>query len=387
MYAQQVVQKQDAKSIEYARALITRPSITPEDAGCQDWLIEQLKRLGYSCQQFEVNGVSNLVARIGQGGKNIGFVGHTDVVPPGPLDKWRTSPFEPTIQDDFLIGRGSADMKTGLAAMLSAFERFTNAGGAMNNTFYWLITSDEEGEAEYGSKWIVEYLAKQNVALDMCIVGEPSSTHKTGDAIKLGRRGSLSGKLIVYGKQGHVAYPQYAVNAIHIMGKIVAGLQAIEWDSGTSDFPGSSLQVTHVESGTFTDNLVPGQCEVCFNIRYSARYDREQLNIKVSEVIEKITDNFKLSWDRPCDPYLTSTKSNGCLIEAIEKAIHLNTGSFPILSTSGGTSDGRFYASSETQVVEIGVPNQTIHQVNERIQITDLVLLENIYTDLLTELL
>lgn len=377
----------EARSIEYACQLMNRCSITPNDAGCQDWLIEKLVSLGFSCQKFEVEGVSNLVARLGNGPRHIAFLGHTDVVPPGPLDKWETDPFEATIRDGVLIGRGAADMKTGVAAMLAATERFLESNSAVNCSYHWLITSDEEGEAEHGSKWIKSYLDQIGVELDMCIVGEPTALKRTGDAIKVGRRGSLSGHIELSGKQGHVAYPQYAENAIHMMADVISNMQALQWDEGSEDFPGTSLQVTHVDSGAFTDNIVPGQCKISFNIRHSAQYSHEQLTKIIQATVSESTQQFTLSWDRPCVPYLTTSLDTGCLVSAVEKAIFQNTGSFPILSTSGGTSDGRFFASDKTQVLEVGVPNKTIHQVNERIHLSDLVTLEDIYTDVLSLIL
>lgn len=375
------------RSIEYARLLMSRASITPFDAGCQDWLSEKLTDLGFECHRFSVKGVSNLVASIGAGERTIAFAGHTDVVPPGPLEKWRSGPFEAKVQDDILTGRGAADMKTGLAAMLAAVERFIVHHGRPAQRFVWLVTSDEEGEAEHGSKEIAAWLKARGIELDMCIVGEPTAHHTTGDNIKVGRRGALSAKLVVTGKQGHVAYPQYADNAVHKMQRMMANLLAIQWDEGSEDFPGTSLQVTYVNSGTFTDNIVPARCELCFNVRYSDRYHEAQLQSLIEAALSKVSEDFSLSWERPCEPYLTRDNHQHSLIAAVERSIHKNTGKFPLLSTSGGTSDGRFFASGKTQVVEIGVPNQTIHQVNECIHLADLVTLEDIYTDLLNELL
>lgn len=375
------------QSVAYSQALINRASITPNDAGCQDWLADKLGSLGFSLHRFTLHGVSNLVASYGQGDKVIAFAGHTDVVPPGPLDKWLSDPFVAEVRNNCLYGRGAADMKTGLAAMLAAFEQHLQAGLPVNNRFVWLITSDEEGEAEYGSKAIRAYLDSENIALDMCIVGEPSANQYTGDAIKVGRRGALSARVQVQGRQGHVAYPQYADNAVHKCNQVMQALLALEWDSGSADFPGTSLQITHIDSGDFTDNIVPGQCRLCFNIRYSHAYTQAQLKALVSGALAKFGEQVAVSWERPCEPYFTNDQSQNSLIAAVERAIHKNTGSFPLLSTGGGTSDGRFFASAHTQVVELGVSNQRIHQVNESIHLTDLITLQDIYRDLLAEVL
>lgn len=376
-----------AKSLSYSLELMSRASITPEDAGCQQWLIGKLHDLGFTCHQFEVSGVKNLVAELGEGSEVVAFAGHTDVVPPGPLDKWQINPFEPMVIGDELIGRGAADMKTGVAAMLAATERVLNNKMLRSKKYMWLITSDEEGEAEFGSKEIKKYLDKQDIQISYCLVGEPTAKLSTGDTIKVGRRGAISGRIHVYGKQGHVAYPQYAENAIHKMAKVIDAINSIEWDKGSDDFPGTSLQITHIDSGDFTDNIVPANCTICFNIRYSHKYNMESLEAMIHQRISRVVDRFELQWERPCIPYLTENKQHNSLISAVERAIHKNTGRFPVLSTAGGTSDGRFFSNKHTQVVEMGVPNKTIHQINERIHVSDLVTLEDIYTDLLTELL
>lgn len=374
-------------SLQYSQELMRRPSITPDDQGCQQWLAERLTALGFHCKFVDKEGVSNLVAMLGEGEKTLAFAGHTDIVPPGPLDKWSVDPFSAEVINDELIGRGAADMKTGIGAMLAATERHLQAGLPLNHRLVWLITSDEEGEAEHGSKVIKAYLDEQDIHLDYCIVGEPTATSHTGDTIKVGRRGAISARLRVSGKQGHVAYPKYADNAIHKMGKVIEALSSIEWDQGSDDFPGTSLQITHIDSGAFTDNIVPAQCAICFNIRYSHRYDLTSLERLVNDRLNEVTTDFELLWERPCQPYFTSTDLQNSLIRHVEQAIHRNTGKFPVLSTSGGTSDGRFFASTTTQVVEVGVPNKTIHQINERIHIADLIALEDIYSDLLLSLL
>ena len=374
-----------ARSIYFAEVLMARASITPQDAGCQSYLIYKLEKLGFFCEKYTINGVSNLVARWGQGPNHFAFSGHTDVVPPGPLDKWKSPPFSPVISKNKLYGRGAADMKTGIAAMLAATERTIASLDKEKVSFWWLITSDEEGEAEWGSKWIAEYLASKNVQLDMCLVGEPSASASTGDTIKIGRRGSLSGTIHIAGKQGHVAYPKTAVNAIHKASNVINALTQYPFDEGSDDFPGTTLQITHMDTGSFTDNIVPGAVRIEFNVRYSWQFNQNSLSVLLRSIINSIDTEAEVSFSRPCEAYLSKPKSNAehCLIACVEKAIKGATGRYPVISTSGGTSDGRFFASEHTQVVEVGVPNTTIHQINEHIHVSDLLTLEDIYTDIL----
>ena len=374
-----------ARSIYFAEVLMARASITPQDAGCQSYLIYKLEKLGFFCEKYTINGVSNLIARWGQGPNHFAFSGHTDVVPPGPLDKWKSPPFSPVISKNKLYGRGAADMKTGIAAMLAATERTIASLDKEKVSFWWLITSDEEGEAEWGSKWIAEYLASKNVQLDMCLVGEPSASASTGDTIKIGRRGSLSGTIHIAGKQGHVAYPKTAVNAIHKASNVINALTQYPFDEGSDDFPGTSLQITHMDTGSFTDNIVPSAVRIEFNVRYSWQFNQNSLSVLLRSIINSIDTEAEVSFSRPCEAYLSKPKSNAehCLIACVEKAIKGATGRYPVISTSGGTSDGRFFASEHTQVVEVGVPNTTIHQINEHIHVSDLLTLEDIYTDIL----
>ena len=374
-----------ARSIYFAEVLMARASITPQDAGCQSYLIYKLEKLGFFCEKYTINGVSNLVARWGQGPNHFAFSGHTDVVPPGPLDRWKSPPFSPVISKNKLYGRGAADMKTGIAAMLAATERTIASLYKEKVSFWWLITSDEEGEAEWGSKWIAEYLASKNVQLDMCLVGEPSASASTGDTIKIGRRGSLSGTIHIAGKQGHVAYPKTAVNAIHKASNVINALTQYPFDKGSDDFPGTTLQITHMDTGSFTDNIVPSAVRIEFNVRYSWQFNQNSLAVLLRSIINSIDTEAEVSFSRPCEAYLSKPKSNAehCLIACVEKAIKGATGRYPVISTSGGTSDGRFFASEHTQVVEVGVPNTTIHQINEHIHVSDLLTLEDIYTDIL----
>ncbi|MHC6646388.1 succinyl-diaminopimelate desuccinylase [Alteromonas sp. HB246098] len=374
-----------ARSIHFAEVLMARESITPMDAGCQSYLIYKLEKLGFTCEKHKINGVKNLIARWGQGPIHLAFSGHTDVVPPGPIDKWKSPPFSPVISENKLYGRGAADMKTGIAAMLAATERTIASLDPSNMSFWWLITSDEEGEAEWGSKWIAEYLSSKNVQLDMCLVGEPSASTRTGDTIKIGRRGSLSGTIHITGKQGHVAYPKTAVNAIHKASSVVNALTHYPFDTGSDDFPGTTLQITHMDTGSFTDNIVPSSVRIEFNVRYSWQFNQNSLSLLLRDIIKNIDVQAQISFSRPCETYLSSPNNDAekCLINCVEKAIKGATGRYPVISTSGGTSDGRFFASERTQVVEVGVPNTTIHQVNEHIHLSDLLTLEDIYTDIL----
>jgi len=391
-----------ARSIQIAEVLMARESITPVDAGCQSYLMYKLEKLGFVCEKHKINGVNNLIARWGNGPLHFAFSGHTDVVPPGPLEKWKSPPFSPVISQNKLFGRGAADMKTGIAAMLGATERAISSLDHTKVSYWWLITSDEEGEAEFGSKWIAQYLASKSVKLDMCLVGEPSATSKTGDTIKIGRRGSLSGTIEVTGKQGHVAYPKTAINAIHIASKIVNALTRYPFDSGSDDFPGTTLQVTHMDTGSFTDNIVPSAARIEFNVRYSWQFDQASLSALLRQLIHDVDGGASVRFSRPCEAYLTKPRTGlrtaprtrprvlnsdnqtkPCLIASIEKAVREATGRYPVVSTSGGTSDGRFFANAHTQVVELGVPNATIHQINEHIHLSDLLTLEDIYADIL----
>ena len=381
------VQSALAHSIHFAEVLMARPSITPVDAGCQSYLMHRLEKLGFECEIHRVEGVKNLIAKWGTGAQHFAFSGHTDVVPPGPLEKWHSPPFCPVISQNKLYGRGAADMKTGIAAMLAATERAITYMNEQDVTFWWLITSDEEGEAEWGSRWIRTYLDQQNITLDMCLIGEPTASHHTGDTIKIGRRGSLSVTVTVNGNEGHVAYPKTAINAIHTASNIIQKLTQYPFDEGSDDFPGTSLQVTHLNTGDFTDNIVPGAARIEFNVRYSWQFTQESLILLLSKLIHSVDARADISFSRPCESYISKPSDNDvCLINSVERAIKKATGRYPVISTSGGTSDGRFFASAHTQVVEVGVPNTTIHQVNEHIHLSDLVTLEDIYTDVLLSL-
>ena len=377
------------KSVYYAQALIQKRSITPDDAHCQTWIASKLEKLGFDTEHYQTNGVSNLIATRGNAGKIFAFAGHTDVVPAGELERWDVNPFDAEIRDDVLFGRGAVDMKTSLAAMLAAMEDVIKTGFQPKTKWQFLLTSDEEGEAEFGTKTIVQRLRQQKQLPDYCLVGEPTSEHQTGDVIKIGRRGAISGKLVVLGKQGHVAYAGKSRNAIHLASEIIYALEQIKWDEGSNDFPGTSLQVTHINSGDFTDNIVPGKCEICFNIRFSHRYELVDIQQKVQQQLaslplsQEVITYLTIDWQRHCTPYFTHNVEGISLISVAEAAINKVTGVYPRLSTSGGTSDGRFLSSNHTQVLDLGLPNKTIHQVNERIAVEEIYKLYEIYKQIL----
>ncbi|MDP2635243.1 MULTISPECIES: succinyl-diaminopimelate desuccinylase [unclassified Pseudoalteromonas] len=371
--------------VDYLQTLIKFNSVTPYQAGAIDWIESQLDRLGFECEQFTFNNVTNLIAKIHLGdGPIYAFSGHIDVVP-ATAEHWCVAPFSGAILNDAVYGRGAADMKGGVAAMLRATEQLVVNKEAKKGTFYWLITSDEEGEAEYGSLLIAERLAQQGVKLDGCIVGEPTSNLHVGDTIKNGRRGALSARLNIKGKAGHVAYPENTINAAHLSADVVKRLTNIDW---SFDEPGSntSLQVTGINIDNVVDNMVPAQCEVTFNVRYSHGYKSADIKNEIQFALGDLAQNLNIEWERPCESFYTSHQSQNCLLAHVEQAVLSVTGSYPLLSTSGGTSDGRFFANNHTQVIECGVRNNTIHQVNEHVPIDDLVKIESIYTTLLTTL-
>ncbi|WP_105167045.1 succinyl-diaminopimelate desuccinylase [Pseudoalteromonas sp. T1lg23B] len=369
-------------TIQKLQKLIQAPSVTPDDAGTIKWLSDQLCDLGFEILLIEeVQGVKNLIAkRHFSPGPSLAFAGHVDVVPANNKG-WQVAPFSGDIVDGCIVGRGAADMKGGIAAMLSATEYLCKQPQA-RGTFYWLITSDEEGEAEYGSKRIAQFLHEQRIVLDACLVGEPTSDKVVGDTIKNGRRGALSGRVQINGRAGHVAYPENTINAAHIAGEIVSALTQLVW---WKDEPGSKthLQVTGITVPNIVDNLVPGECEITFNIRYSHGYKSDMVQALVESLLEDWQSQLQFVWERPCEPYYTGVKEHNCFLSLTERAIHQVTGHYPTLSTSGGTSDGRFFASPQTQVIECGVRNYSIHQVNEHVSISDLAIVEDIYISVL----
>jgi succinyl-diaminopimelate desuccinylase len=363
-------------TIELLRALVERPSVTPDDAGCQQILIERLEPLGFTCETMHFGDVTNLWARRGDSGPVLCFAGHTDVVPPGPADEWDTDPFEPVVADGYLYGRGSADMKSGLAAMIVALEEFLAANPDHPGSLALLITSDEEGRARDGTLKVVEALAARDEHIDWCVLGEPSSQDRLGDIVRVGRRGSLSGMLTVRGIQGHVAYPQLADNPIGRFAPVLADMYATTWDNGNEFFPPTSFQVVDIRAGLGFPNVTPGELSARFNFRYSTEWDHRGLQKKVHEIFDSHEIDYELDWHLSGEPFLTQP---GKLTEAVTQAVHEATDATPELSTGGGTSDGRFISPAGADVVELGPVNASIHKVNERVRISDVTALTAMY--------
>ncbi|QSG86004.1 succinyl-diaminopimelate desuccinylase [Acinetobacter indicus] len=371
-------------TLELSLQLLRQPSVTPVDHNCQDIMAERLKKIGFNIESMRFEDVDNLWARKGTEGPVFCFAGHTDVVPTGSLDAWHSDPFAPEIRDGKLYGRGSADMKTALAAMVVASERFVAKHPDHKGSIAFLITSDEEGPSINGTVKVVETLEARNEKMDWCLVGEPSSTHRLGDIVKNGRRGSLNAVLTVKGKQGHVAYPHLVINPIHTASKALAELCETVWDNGNEYFPATSFQVSNIQAGTGATNVVPGTMTVTFNFRYSTEVTAEQLKARVLEILDRHQLNYDIQWTLSGLPFLTPV---GELVNAAKNAIRNVTGVETELSTSGGTSDGRFIAPTGAQVLELGVLNATIHQINEHVNIDDLEPLAEIYEQILEGLL
>ncbi len=361
-----------------------RRSITPDDAGCQQLLAGRLEGLGFRIERLRFGEVDNLWARFGSAEPLFAFAGHTDVVPPGPEERWQSPPFQPTLRDGFLYGRGTADMKGSIAAMVTACERFLAGGRQPNGSIAFLITSDEEGPAVDGTVRVVEQLERRGEKIRWCLVGEPTCARRLGDTIKNGRRGSLNGRLRVFGIQGHIAYPHLARNPIHLAAPLLEELTSMEWDRGNDFFPPTSFQISNINAGTGATNVTPGELEILFNFRFSTEVTEEQLRRRVEETVAAHGIDHELEWSLSGHPYLTPA---GELVEAARSAIGQTTGLEAQLSTSGGTSDGRFIAPTGAQVVELGPLNATIHQIDERVGTEDLEQLSGIYERILIDLL
>ena len=370
--------------IALAKDLIRRPSVTPLDEGCQTLMAERLARLGFVIEPMVFEDTTNLWARRGSEGPLFCFAGHTDVVPAGPLEKWHTPPFEPTIQDGVLYGRGAADMKGSLAAMVVATERFVAEHPDHKGSIAFLITSDEEGPFINGTVRVIDTLEARNEKIRWCIVGEPSSTNLVGDVVKNGRRGSITGDLLVRGVQGHVAYPHLADNPIHKAAPALAELAATVWDEGNAYFPPTSFQIANIQAGTGASNVIPGELKAVFNFRFSTESTVEGLQQRVAAILDKHGLDWHIDWALSGLPFLTEP---GALLDAVAASIKAVTGRDTKPSTSGGTSDGRFIATLGTQVVELGPVNATIHQVDERVLASDLDVLTEIYYQTLVNLL
>jgi succinyl-diaminopimelate desuccinylase len=376
--------------LELAQELISRISVTPEDAGCQELISNRLAALGFQTRQINAEGVHNLWARRGTGSPHLMFAGHTDVVPPGPIEQWQTPPFEPTIKDGQLYGRGAADMKSSLAAMIVAVENVTKNVQQNCGTLSFLITSDEEGVATHGTRYAIDVLAKEGIRPDYCVVGEPSSSELLGDVVRSGRRGSLNAKLKVIGTQGHVAYPEEANNPIH---KVLSALSAMtdrQWDTGNDFYPPTSLQISNINGGTGATNVIPGELNIDFNFRFNTEQTAAGLRNAIEEILQTHGVTFDIQWQLSGEPFLTLP---GDLTEALTDAIRGETGLTTQLSTSGGTSDGRFISpwdkpgSGQVEVVELGPLNATIHKIDECVAVDDLLPLARVYQRIIKTLL
>ena len=363
-------------TLELTQELLRRPSISPEDHGCLQVIAARLAPLGFRVEPLAFGPVANLWARRGEAAPVLCFAGHTDVVPTGPREEWRTDPFEPLVRDGVLYGRGAADMKSGLAAMVTALERFVARHPDHRGSLAVLFTSDEEGPSVDGTRRVVEVLEARNEKIDWCVVGEPTSGEVFGDTIKVGRRGSLSGRLTVHGVQGHIAYPQLADNPVHGFAPAMAELVATQWDAGNEFFQPTSFQISNISAGTGAPNVIPGELKVRLNLRFSTEQTVEALQKRVTAILDQHRVNYSIEWFVSGLPFLTRP---GVLTEAVERAVEETTGQKPAYSTTGGTSDGRFIAPTGAQVVELGVGNATIHKVNECVRVADIELLSRAY--------
>lgn len=374
----------DHPAIHLLCDLIRRPSVTPEDAGCQQVIADRLRTSGFRCEHMPFGDVSNLWARRGETGPLLCFAGHTDVVPAGLLEDWQTDPFEPVFKDDLLYGRGSADMKSGLAAMIVATERFVAANPGHTGSLAMLITSDEEGRARDGTLKVVDSLTARGEKIDWCVIGEPSSLDELGDVVRIGRRGSLSGILKINGTQGHVAYPQLANNPISRFAPILDELHNVEWDRGNENFPPTSFQVVNIHSDSGAPNVTPAELSTRFNFRYSTEWDHESLKSRVAELLDRHSVDYELTWHLSGEPFLTGP---GKLIDAVSRAVREQSGKDPELSTGGGTSDGRFIAPAGADVVELGPVHASIHRADEHVRVADVPKLAQMYQRIMELLL
>ena len=371
-------------ALDLTQELIRRRSVTPEDEDCQALIAQRLSRIGFQCESIQCGEVTNLWARRGTKGPLLCFAGHTDVVPTGPLSEWHSDPFVPSIRDGRLYGRGAADMKSSIAAFIIAVEAFVAERAGHSGSIAFLITSDEEGPSVDGTVRVVERLKARNERIDYCIVGEPSSVNVLGDMIKNGRRGSLSGKLTVRGVQGHIAYPHLVKNPILMLAPALTELGAIQWDAGNEYFPATSFQVSNIHAGTGANNVVPGSLEMDFNFRFSTECTAQSLKERTDEVLRRHGLDYSIDWHLSGSPFLTE---RGALVAAVQSAIKAVNGVVPELSTSGGTSDGRFIADICPQIVELGPVNASIHKLNEHIDLQALEDLPRIYLGILRTLL
>ena len=371
-------------TLELLKELIARKSVTPDDGGCMDLLAERLGNIGFGIERLDFGETRNIWLKRGDSKPLFTFLGHTDVVPPGPLDKWISPPFEPTLSNGKLYGRGAADMKSGIACFVTAVERFIAAHPNHPGSIAILLTSDEEGIATHGVVKVVEVLERRHEKIDWCLVGEPSSDKRIGDVIRVGRRGSLCASLTVHGIQGHVAYPEIAENPIHTFAPALKELTEERWDRGNAFFPPTSLQVSNINGGTGAENIIPGTLEVQFNLRFSTELNEEVIKRRTHAILDKYGFKYDLNWRLSGNPFLTDP---GALIDAAHAAIRKVTGYDTIDDTGGGTSDGRFIAPTGAQVIELGPLNESIHKINENVSIDDLAMLSAIYENILIDIM
>ena len=372
------------QTLELSIDLINRASVTPEDAGCQTLIAERLSRLGFKATHLRFEEVDNLWITHGEGKPLFCFAGHTDVVPTGPLEKWDSDPFMAEIRKGFLYGRGAADMKGGIAAMVLAAEQFVEAHPDHKGTIALLITSDEEGPSINGTRKVVQYLNEHDIKIDWCVLGEPSSDQQLGDVIRTGRRGSLNAILTIKGVQGHVAFPDRADNPIHRLSPFLAEITDIEWDQGNDSFPPTTFQISNINAGTGAENVIPGEVKILFNFRFSTELTVQELKERVIDLLDKHELNYEIEWKLSGEPFLTES---GKLVNACQEAIKHVCGLDTLCSTGGGTSDGRFIAPTGSEVIELGVVNETIHKINECVKVEDLDKLRQVYAYILNRLL
>lgn len=371
-------------TLSLAQELISRASVSPDDAGCQDLLIQRLERLGFEVQRLPFGEVLNFWARHGTQAPLLAFAGHTDVVPPGDAEQWTSDPFTPTQRDGYLYGRGAADMKGSLAAMITACERFIGTNPKHRGSLAFMITSDEEGPAVNGTVKVMEHLQRRDEHIDWCVIGEPSSSKQVGDVIKNGRRGSLNATLTIHGTQGHVAYPHLADNPLHRFAPALVELTTTQWDQGNDDFPPTTFQISDIHAGVGASNVIPGELQLQCNFRYSTETDEARLRARVAAILDQYDLKYELDWNNSGNPFLTLRDE---FVNTVCNAVEEITGIEPQLSTGGGTSDGRFIAPTGTRVLELGPVNATIHQVDECVQLEELDHLSEIYECILGKLL
>ena len=374
----------DSATIALARELMARPSVTPEDGGCQPLIQERLDALGFRAEWMRFGDIQNLWSRRGDAGPLFAFAGHTDVVPPGPESAWSVPPFEPAIRDGMLWGRGAADMKGSVAAFVTACERFLARHPEHRGSIALLLTSDEEGPARDGTVRVIDTLQARGETIDWCLVGEPTSSDVVADTARNGRRGSLNGTLTVHGIQGHVAYPDKALNPVHALAPALMELVATTWDSGNASFPPTTFQISNINAGTGATNVIPGSLELLLNFRFCNESTPESLQQRVHAILDRHGIDYELDWHLSAIPFVTES---GALVDATRAAVADITGRPLALSTGGGTSDGRFIAPTGAQVIELGPLNATIHQVDERVTADDLDVLSAVYEDILKHLL